>query len=76
MKMNVQGAFHQLWTRLVLKRKMKSLGLQIHEINYGSLHQTEIIVSGEPELLWKAVHSAKTPSYLLKMNKIMVEFID
>ncbi len=76
MKMNVRGAFHQLWTRFVLKRRMKSLGLNIHEINYRSLHQTEIIVSGETEMLWKALDSAKTPSFLLKMDKIVFEFID
>jgi len=74
MKINVRGAFHQLWTKLVLKRRIRSLGVEIHDIKYGSLHQTEIIMSGDTDLLWKALESAKTPGFL--MDRIIFEFID
>jgi hypothetical protein len=74
LKMNITGSFHRLWTWLVLKRKVRELGLNIDKVEHCNIHHTEIILSGDHEKLWKAVDSAKTPSSLLKMESIFFEF--
>jgi hypothetical protein len=76
LKMNITGSFHLLWTLFVFKRKAKELGLTIDEIKHNNVHHTEIVLSGESEQLWKALNLAKTPSYLLKMDRIKFEFSD
>lgn len=74
--MNITGSFHGVWTRLFFKRKVKDLGLNIDSVKHYNIHHTEIVLSGEKDCLWKALKSAKTPSYFLKMDRIVFEFFD
>lgn len=74
LKMNITGSFHGVWASIFMKRKVKELGLNIDEIKHRNIHHTEIVLSGDKEKLWKALDSAKTPSYLLKMDRIVFEF--
>lgn len=76
LKMNITGSFHLFWTMLVLKRKARELGLKIDAVKHRNIHHTEIVLSGESTKLWQALKIAKTPSFLLKMDKIMFEFSD
>lgn len=76
LKMNITGSFHLLWTAFVLKRKAKELGLKIDVIKHRNIHHTEIVLSGESDKLWQALKIARTPSSLLKMDRIMFEFSD
>ena len=76
LKMNITGSFHLLWTLFVFKRKAKELGLRIDEIKHNNIHHTEIVLSGESRKLWKALDLAKTPNFLLKMDRIKFEFTD
>ena len=76
LKMNITGSFHLLWALFVLERKAKELGLTIDEVRHRNIHHTEIVLSGDSEKLWKALKLAKTPSYLLRMDRIKFEFSD
>ncbi len=76
LKMNVRGTFHRLWADIVMKKKMRKLGLSPEKISHCNIHHTEVIVSGDPKELWKVVELAKTPSPFLKMDAIYFEFID
>jgi hypothetical protein len=74
--MNITGSFHLLWTLFVLKRKAKELGLKIDVVKHRNIHHTEMVLSGESAKLWQALKVAQTPSFLLKMDRIMFEFSD
>lgn len=76
LKMNITGSFHHLWTWFVFKRKIRQLGLDIDKIDHRNIHHTEIVVSGDPQKLWKVLGLAKTPNMLLKMDRIVFEFFD
>lgn len=74
--MNITGSFHYLWTLFVLEKGAKKLGLKIEKVNHRNIHHTEIVLSGENKNLWKALNLAKTPGFLLKMDRIIFEFSD
>jgi hypothetical protein len=76
LKMNITGSFYRVWTWFIFKRKVKKLGLNIDRINHRNIHHTEIVLSGDPKMLWKALNSAKTPCLVLKMDRIVFEFSD
>lgn len=76
LKMNITGSFHLFWTMFVLERKAKELGLKVDVVKHRNIHHTEIVLSGESDKLWQALKIAKTPSNLLKMDRIMFEFSD
>lgn len=76
LKMNITGTFHLFWTLFVLERKARELGLKVDGVKHNNMHHTEIVLSGENEKLWRALKIAKTPSFLLKMDRIVFEFFD
>jgi hypothetical protein len=76
LKMNITGSFHFLWTLFVLKKRAVELGLRIDAVRHQNIHHTEITLSGENEKLWQALKAARPPSFLLKMDRMLFEFLD
>ena len=76
LKMNITGSFHALWSRLFFNKKLRDLHVNVESVKHCNIHHTEIVLSGDKENLWKALKSAKTPSYFLKMDRIVFEFFD
>jgi len=76
LKIDIKGNFQKLWTDFVLKRKAKSLGVNVQFVKHHSLHHGELILVGESDNLWKIIKSIKAPSVLFRMDRIIFEFTD
>ncbi len=76
LKISILGKFQKLWTSFFLKQKLKSLGLDLHEMNHYSWDHTEIVVSGEKGELWKFIKSSKRPLFFVQLDKIVFTFVD
>ncbi|HLD51527.1 hypothetical protein A2450_00070 [candidate division WWE3 bacterium RIFOXYC2_FULL_40_11] len=76
LKIRIKGKFQRLWADLVLKTKIRLHGMKYEDINYSSLDDAELLVSGDEKSLWKVVKWAKRPTYILKIEHIIFQFVD
>ncbi|GEM_PF-1742737 len=75
-KIGIKGKFQKLWTELLLKRQAKHLGLKLHSVKHHSMHEGEILVSGEQVDLWKFIKNSKSPIFFVKYEKVEFQFLD
>jgi hypothetical protein len=75
-KMNIKGRFKKMWGDYLLRRKLRSLGVDLHNMEHHSNNHVEVHIGGEMDNLWEVVNWTKGGRLFFRMREILVEFVD
>lgn len=75
LKLNIKGKFQKYWVDLILKGKIKSLGLNLHKIEHKKTH-SEVLISGETLKLWKVIDMSRRPLFFVELDQVVFQFTD
>lgn len=76
MKLNINGRFKTFWTRFFMDKKLKSLGVDVHEVKEKHPQNTELVVSGTKDKLWSVVRWSKRQNLFIELHEVVFEFVD
>jgi len=76
MKLNINGRFKTFWTRFLMQKRLKSLGVDIHEMVDSHPQKTELVVSGTKDKLWNVVRWSKRENLFIELHEVVFEFVD
>ncbi len=76
LKLNIKGSIRNFIARWNTHRKLKSLGVDVKNIQDLDANQVEILVSGERIDLWRVVNWSKKNDVFMFLNEVVFEFVE
>jgi hypothetical protein len=76
LKLQIKGNFKKFWAKLFLRKRIKSMGVEVQDIKDLSSEHVEIVVSGNKEQLWEVINWSKGQDIFLVLNEVIFEFVD